>query len=279
MYSAWGRPELYSNDFVFHPQGSGWHIDRSRFDAMLAEAARVAGSAVYAGTTPVGIEEIDEGWNVSVRSAGGILNLKARFLVDATGRSACVARRMGAQRFRLDRGVAVTRCYQLPPGQVPDSFTLVEASPNGWWYSALLPYNQMAVQFITDPEFRLQTEMPEHTAARLRGSSCVTGPKVYSASSGYLDRVAGHKWLALGDAASTWDPLSAQGIAKALRSGLAAANAVPRHFAGEGDAITDYAAEARNNFTRYAKARQHYYGLEKRWPASLFWQRRQALHI
>jgi 2-polyprenyl-6-methoxyphenol hydroxylase-like FAD-dependent oxidoreductase len=160
----------------------------------------------------------------------------------------------------------------------PGFFTLVSASPNG---SGILRCfrTTMAVQFFTDPEFRLQTEMPEHTAARLRGSSCVTGPKVYSASSGYLDRVAGHKWLALGDAASTWDPLSAQGIAKALRSGLAAVDAIPRHFAGEGDAITDYAAEARNNFTRYAKARQHYYGLERRWPASLFWQRRQVLNI
>src|SRR5688572_11234517 len=34
--SAWGREELEENDFIFNPFGNGWHLDRRRFDAMLA---------------------------------------------------------------------------------------------------------------------------------------------------------------------------------------------------------------------------------------------------
>ena len=41
--SAWGHADLYDNDFVFNPYGHGWHIDRRRFDATLADAADEAG--------------------------------------------------------------------------------------------------------------------------------------------------------------------------------------------------------------------------------------------
>jgi flavin-dependent dehydrogenase len=279
MRSAWGQTELYSNDFVAHPHGSGWHIDRVRFDAMLARAARDAGAVFYPDAPPDGMEETASGWKVSVRSAAGPFDLNARFLVDSTGRSACVARRLGAQRIALDRGVAVARCYSLPPGQAgPDSFTLVESSQDGWWYSSFLPSGQVVALYFTDPEFRLRAELPPHTAARVRGGQCASGPAVYPGSSSYLNRIAGRKWLALGDAACTWDPLSSQGIAKALRSSLAAAAAIAGHFAGDANAVRDYGAQARDNFRRYAQVRQYYYRREQRWPASLFWKRRQASH-
>jgi flavin-dependent dehydrogenase len=41
-----------------------------------------------------------------------------------------------------------------------------------------------------------------------------------------LDRAAGRAWIAVGDTASTWDPLSSQGIVEALRSGTSAATSV-----------------------------------------------------
>jgi flavin-dependent dehydrogenase len=276
-YSAWGTPELYSNDFLFHPNGTGWQVNRELFDAMLVRAAGEAGAVFYPGAAPDRIEETSAGWNVTVRSHEGRLQLTARFLIDATGRSACVARRMGARRITMDRGVAIARCYDLAPGQTaPHSFMLVEASENGWWYSALLPSGQVAALFFTDPEYRHRADMPAHTAARLYGSRCAAEPRVYAASSSCLDHTAGPNWLALGDAASTWDPLSSQGIAKALQSSAAAVGVVSRRMAGDARAALDYDGEARAQFARYLVARQYYYGREKRWPASLFWQRRQG---
>jgi len=41
---AWGGPNLYDNDFIVNPCGPGWHIDRRRFDLMLARAAAAAGA-------------------------------------------------------------------------------------------------------------------------------------------------------------------------------------------------------------------------------------------
>ena len=48
--SAWGQAELYDNDFIVNPHGPGWHVDRSRFDAMLARAAEESGVEVLRGT-------------------------------------------------------------------------------------------------------------------------------------------------------------------------------------------------------------------------------------
>src|SRR5262249_56535538 len=47
--SAWGAAEPAERSFVFSPHGHGWHVDRARFDHMLAEAAEEAGARVRRG--------------------------------------------------------------------------------------------------------------------------------------------------------------------------------------------------------------------------------------
>src|SRR5262245_54098288 len=39
LRSVWGQSEVYENDFSLHPYGCWWHLDRTRFDAFLAEVA------------------------------------------------------------------------------------------------------------------------------------------------------------------------------------------------------------------------------------------------
>ncbi|MGC2697329.1 MAG: tryptophan 7-halogenase, partial [Candidatus Angelobacter sp.] len=86
---------------------------------------------------------------------------------------------------------------------------------------------------------------------------------------------AGDHWLAAGDAASTFDPLSSQGIMKAMRSALRAAQAIVRHLRGRGTALAQYAELVEREYDRYLDARAAYYRLEQRWPDSPFWQQRQ----
>ena len=57
IHSAWGRPALYANYFIFNPYGNGWHVDRSRFDAMVAQAAENAGVHVLRGAQLISIQE------------------------------------------------------------------------------------------------------------------------------------------------------------------------------------------------------------------------------
>src|ERR1700682_1252662 len=47
--SAWGSEQLVDHNFIFDPNGNGWHLDRSRFDKMLSDAALKAGAGLERG--------------------------------------------------------------------------------------------------------------------------------------------------------------------------------------------------------------------------------------
>jgi hypothetical protein len=99
---------------------------------------------------------------------------------------------------------------------------------------------------------------------------------IRSAASGRLEPVAARDWLAVGDTASRFDPLSSQGILKALRSGIFASYAIGDLLIREDDSGLDrYRRYVLEEFKRYAEVRAKYYQEEQRWPASEFWRRRQ----
>lgn len=278
-YAAWGSAVLQSNDFIFSPYGHGWHVDRSRFDRMLAAAARAAGAVIRERTRLLSHRRIDEGWELRIGRPEHPERVLARFLVDASGRPASIARANGATRLRYDRLIGIARIHTVPiaaTGQ--DSFTLVEAVPNGWWYSAFLPGDRLITVFLTDADLR--PEEPDiretrHTRVRLERCGQASTPFVLSADSARLSHASGSGWLAAGDAASVLDPLSSQGILRAMRWGIAAGHAIAEGRAGDETALTAYGEGIQHSFERYLAVRQHYYRQERRWPKSIFWSRRQ----
>ena len=60
--------------------------------------------------------------------------------------------------------------------------------------------------------------------------------------------ISGEGWLAVGDSASSYDPLSGRGIFKAMRQATNAAIAVDGFLRGETGLLTDYAALVRAEF-------------------------------
>jgi 2-polyprenyl-6-methoxyphenol hydroxylase-like FAD-dependent oxidoreductase len=98
---------------------------------------------------------------------------------------------------------------------------------------------------------------------------------IRSAPSFVLDRVCGPNWLAVGDAASAYDPIASQGIHKALLDGLQAADAIADDLAGVGAALDEYQASVFARFNDYLETRDYFYDLESRWPSSPFWRNRR----
>ena len=90
------------------------------------------------------------------------------------------------------------------------------------------------------------------------------------------DALTGEGWLAVGDAAATFDPLSSQGIFKALRSGVLASYAILDYFKGNRAGLARYATLLAQEYESYLETRSEYYGRERRWPQSRFWQRRHS---
>lgn len=288
--SVWGRDEVYENDFIFNPYGHGWHLDRARFDAMLALAAEEAGATVYRGAhltswTPDAVG----GWEIEIGRGTEQLRYRTRFLVDASGRAASFARKQGAQRTVFDHLIAAASFLSASaPPAMPNSLTLVEAVEQGWWYSASLPNTQLVVAYFTDADLYAkrdgdsathwweELQQASHTKARAKDHALSAGPLILAANSSRLDPVVGSNWLAVGDAAMAFDPLSSQGVSAALAFGLRAGQSIQAHWQGDDEALADYAKAVDQSFEGYLRARGRYYGSEQRWANSAFWRRRHT---
>jgi flavin-dependent dehydrogenase len=288
--SAWGREEIYENDFIFNPYGTGWHVDRQRFDAMLALAAERAGARVHRGGSLISCLRVGAGdWELDVKCGDGHCAYRTSFFVDATGRASSFSRGQGAKRISYDRLIGVVGFCPANSAEIaPHHYTLVEAVAEGWWYSALLPNFQFVAAYMTDADLHArgsgsiadywqeQIVKAPHTRSRLNSCTLESNPHIFAAGSSRMDRMTGGTWLVVGDAAATYDPLSSQGVYKALESGLRAARAIGDYWAGHETSLMDYALTIKGDFEEYLLTRDKFYSREGRWPHSLFWRRRQG---
>lgn len=281
--AAWGAAAPRERDYLTGVAGAGWHLDRARFDARLAGAAEGAGVEVRRGARLAGAEREGAGWRLRTLDGG---TLRARWVVDATGPRAAFAGPFGGARRRMvDRLVGFARFFR--DGAPHDPGTLVEAFADGWWYSAGLPGGLRVAACMTDADLApaaalrsvpgweglLRATAP-HTAERLTGARAEGALLVRAARSACLQPAAGDGWLAVGDAASVFDPLSAQGILKALRSGIFAGYAVGDRLArGDARGPARYADFVEHEFGAYQAARRAYYAAGARWDTP-FWRRR-----
>lgn len=282
--SAWGGSTLAHNDFFLRLRGEGWHLDRRTFDEMLLDRARAEGARIIRPATVGRSERTPNGWRLEIRQAGETRReLHAKFVIDATGSRAGFARQQGARKALFDQLVGVYAYFALDrAAPLRDSFTLVETSEDGWWYSAALPREQLVVVHMTDADdaranrlrsqerWRERAGAAPHTSRRLAGASMIAVPRVALAASHLLHPVSGEGWLAVGDAASNFDPLSSYGILKALRTGIDAADAIRL---GE---FEDYGKKVAAEFEKYLRTRENYYRMERRWPERSFWKRRHG---
>ena len=285
--AGWGSATPHDNEFIFSRYGNGWHVDRNAFDAMLTAEAASAGVDVQLNTTPCGQPRYDRHWTMPVKSTSSSYELTSRFIVDATGRQSWFASRLGVRHQVHDQLAAIFAFYRFDPGSTHiDNYALIEASQNGWWYSAMLPDSRLAVAFMADvphlrqipwrnpEEWRLLAAKTSKTKERLDKAILSGKPSLCSAASQRLEYPAGEGWLAAGDAAGTFDPLSSQGIIKGLHSGICAARSICRYLHGGKSALADYADFIDREYSKYLEARRAYYRMEQRWPDSPFWQQR-----
>jgi len=285
--SAWGGPELGETDFIRSPYGHGWRLDRARFDTLLCRMAAEGGATLWERARVRGLAREERGWRLTLQTPDGPRDISRAWLLDCTGRGRHVATSLGVARRYADRLVAFYARFR-PDGRMPedqDSRILVESTPRGWFHTAALPSRERIVTFFTDADlawareaksaagFLALTREAPRVAATLRahGYAMAEGPRATDARSSRLDRFHGAGWMAAGDAATSFDPLSAQGILSALYSGLKAGQALADHLGGDHAALPRYDALIAEVYDRFLDNRLAYYGYEQRWPDSPFW--------
>ncbi len=282
--SAWETPIPHRQDFLYNAYGRGWQVERSSFDAMLAYAAADAGAELIAPARIAALDEDENGqWRLEI-AAGGTADemprtLHSRLLVDATGRKGSIARKLGCRVQPVDRLVGAVAAL---PRRDEEQTTLIEAVEDGWWYSAPLPRDRAVFAYMTDADLwrgsswgKLLKQAPL-TSARAPAIGALPLIHIFSAASALRRPVTGGNWIAAGDAALAFDPLSGLGIYKAIESGLRASAAIARWLDGDSGGMVEYERWTTQGFQSYLDVRRQFYGRVQRWPASRFWQRRAA---
>jgi len=282
---AWGGERVRETSYFYGLAGEGWHLERNRFDAMLAAQAEELGVEVWLRTAMHFAERCSDEWRLSL--SGG-KSVEARWVIDATGRSAAFSRKQGARRIVRDSLTAFSRVFTCDA--VAEARTLVEACAMGWWYTAPLPRGRRVVSLLTDADLgrraRLvdegcwlrELERNEHVSSLADGGELLPGALIRSAATVSLDRVVGDRWIATGDAAAAFDPLSAQGMTSAMRSGVLAGFAVGDMLVKQkASAVQRYAAIARVQQGSFARTHREHYAEEQRWSNQPFWRRRHSV--
>ena len=282
-HAVWGSDTLGHNDFITSPHGCGWHLDRGFFDHMLLLQAEKQGSLIE--RQPASNIQFDGDQVTSIELADGS-NISASMVVDASGRKAMLSRRLGIKREFTDKQVTLYSKFDCPTEDLSHS-TWLEAVHYGWWYAAAIPGEQAIVALGTRPEVAksLQLSNVSRWASALCASNIIA-PKLanakiragsfgVTASQSYrVQRATGANWLAVGDAASAFDPLSSAGIYKALLTGKLAAEAINASFRHRG--LADYQQQLDSDYEQYLRHRQDMYEQETRWPDAFFWKTMRA---
>ena len=272
--SLWGDEVARATDFVFSPHGSGWHLDRAAFDAMLAREAERAGAMLHEGYRAARIKVTDIGFELLCVRGEGAKRLRFDQLVLANGRNGRVPGQTPARR-RFDRLCA---CFVLVAQRCRDTRTWIEAESCGWWYSAPVTGGRIALAYLTDSDLLpvgnhraavLSKRLAATQLMRLRQIEPVGKWRVVDARSTALEIDAGSRFLAAGDAALSFDPLSSGGLTFALKSGARCASALL-----EESGMSVYVDWLQTVRQEYMQQRARAYSMERRWETALFWRRR-----
>jgi 2-polyprenyl-6-methoxyphenol hydroxylase-like FAD-dependent oxidoreductase len=283
VLTLWGQPFPQENHYVFSPYGSGWHLNRQRFDAFLLKQASRQKTKVLLETRAKIIDQTESGWNVTLFDNSTI---EAKFIADATGRKSFFARKMGEKIIADDDLVSFSRYFAL--AEIPLPETLIESFENGWWYSARAGEKRI-VSCLTDIDIAQSLRLKDKDCwlellsqtvqiKKSVGNENLTGDFITrSANSTCLSKAVANQWLAVGDAASAFDPLSSQGIVKALRCAIFASYAIGDFLLkADEKALWRYQTFISAEYQTYRKAYQKHYSTEKRWSEKPFWKRRQS---
>jgi len=279
--SAWGTRGLVSNEFLFQARQTGWRLDRARFDATLREAASSRVAHHVRGEV-AGLAAAGGGWQATLRDGAPIT---ARFAIDATGRNAALSRALGLRPLALDRLVA--RFVVFADVADDGEGLMIEAVADGWWYTAAIPGGRRVVAYMSDSDltrtlgrgglaaWMAALERTTHVRRAVAGGRPLGPPQLQPANSRNVPCDASLPMICVGDAASCFDPISGQGIAKALRSGVFASYAVADWLAcADAAGLVRYRAFTAREFAEYRTTLGEFYALEPRWADRPFWQRR-----
>jgi flavin-dependent dehydrogenase len=283
---VWGDVSLQHTEQQPATTIVGAHLNRTEFDHTLRVIARSHGARFLRGTHCHSLRRKRGWWHVHVQD----VHVRARFLVLATGRnSGSFAQHLPGRKILHDRLVAL--CANLPcdPPHT-DGRLIIESQQSGYCYALETDSHHVTVCALTDSDLLAQNTLTpiECWRSMLANSPEITErfhlhdvtPQTFSvrsARSTYLTPFAGSHWIAVGDAASSHDPIFGAGVDHAVASGIAAAQTMDALLRGDASATQRYTESLTQQYQSYLHNRRVCYLNEPRWNDQVFWKRRNGI--
>ena len=298
--ATWDSAMPMWQDGLRDPQGPGWHLDRRAFERMLLNGARELGAELAWGQALHSAVSSGSQWQVKCFDHNNERHSYcAPILVDATGRGAHVARKLGMTKSKDDT-LLCAHTFLPSPANDDDAIMRIAADQQGWWYTVKTPLNLRVLAYHLDAKdpmrkalltgrqlYAMAMEQPLLAAVFKKyyaytNSQEATAPLFYRpAGTSLMDinalKASAPGFLAVGDALMTFDPISSQGLFHALATAesavsvLAATNAVACE-----NARNQYCTEMQAVSQRYLSHLQATYQGPKRFAQNTFWRNRQA---
>jgi len=215
---CWSNPTLELQDV--HQDERGWRFRRPDLDLWLRDRARHTGVEVIEGARARGTLCPSGGGEVLFEQNGESLVVDARLIIAATGRSSGPPLLPVATRHRLPEMIALSAIVDC--GDTDEDASVIEAVAEGWiWW---LPFGdgRASVALFCDPsEVRARGREEVWKSALNQSQGAARGIDA-TPTRGTLATARIHQsdggLLIAGDAISAIDPLSSQGLEKALVS-------------------------------------------------------------
>jgi 2-polyprenyl-6-methoxyphenol hydroxylase-like FAD-dependent oxidoreductase len=282
-HSAWGSSAIADHNFFFHsPFQHGLKINKQSLEQDLES---LTSENIFQFEKMTAIRLADHGLAMELQNDQGPFVIRGRCLVEATGRNRAVLKLLGIASAEYDQLTAYS-CH-LPRKEHPKitHSVFVESFEHGWGIVSRLSDEVQVMSLFSRQRVGLHRKLKDYSCwhAILSGTahlqdflSAGAGIRVVGgdAGSSRAAQLAGTCWLATGDAAIAFDPLSSHGITNAVYTAHRAVEAIALHLSDPDEKhFREYAESLSAIFATYLGTRYELYQRERRWPGAAFWTR------
>jgi flavin-dependent dehydrogenase len=253
--------KFYFKDGYRSQTDHAYQVTRGDFDKMLLDHAAEFGAEVHEQTSVDRIDFSHDDVELNVRSNGSSQSVRARYVIDASGRTSVLGRQFKIkQSYAHLQKLSIFAHYEgvWRPDGIDGTLTVLIRSIDRWFWLIPLTAERTSVGVVLDSETFKKSKLSaedflEHAlteqptiAKRMANARRVSQVFVEADFSYRSANLYGDRWLLAGDAAGFIDPIFSSGVFLAVFSGEKCADVL--------NEVLDHPQKATRLFPRYERA-------------------------
>ncbi|MDG1315618.1 MAG: FAD-dependent monooxygenase [Flavobacteriaceae bacterium] len=272
--SIWNSDTITTDNFFNHnPYKYGLKLNKKE---LLNDLKELVIDNIVPFNNLIEINQSDENVTVQVESNNAVQTINGRAIVDATGRNRAVLKCIGVADESFDDQIALScqLLYFKHPKLIHRVY--VESFENGWGIVSYLNEQTNGMTLYTKKGSPILSQLKDYKNWKELLSNTkllkdflsddldrkIVGGK---ANSSRALQITGSNWLAIGDAAIAFDPLSSHGVSNAIYCANTASNAIESYVTkDENSSFQSYDDTLCQIFNEYLKQKSKLYDMDNR---------------